>query len=105
MAEKSKVEVFANNIANIHNPQYIAKNVNFEKLLAEVDDALQKTVISDGQLAIDSELISDDRVGKDIALDQEVARITDAELRYQAIAHAIQKKFGLMDLIIGGKSK
>ena len=106
MAERAKVEVSASNIANIHNPQFEAKEVNFEKLLMEMEIAERSS--SDelsSQFTIDSNSIVDNKTGGEINLDQEVSHMTDAELRYQTIAQAIQKKFGLMDLIIGGKNK
>jgi flagellar basal body rod protein FlgB len=102
MAERAKVEVSAANIANIHNPQFEAKEVNFEKLLMEMEIAERSSA---DEFTIDSNSIVDNKTGGEINLDQEVSHMTDAELRYQTIAQAIQKKFGLMDLIIGGKNK
>jgi flagellar basal body rod protein FlgB len=102
MAEKAKVEVSSYNIANIHNPQFERKEVNFEKLLMEIEIAEKS---NSDEFTIDRNSIVDDKVNGEINLDQEIARMADAELRYQAIAQSIQKKFGLMDLIIGGKNK
>jgi flagellar basal-body rod protein FlgB len=106
MAERAKVEVSSSNISNIHNPQFQGKEVNFEKLLTEMESAEKNTTDElQAQLTIDVNSIVDDKVSGEINLGQEVARMTDAELRYQTIAQTIQKKFGLMDLIIGGKNK
>ena len=105
MLEKAKVEVSTMNIASIHNPSYQAKEINFEKMIAEIDSLNNSEDKSNSQFVIDVEAISDDKVDREINLDQEVSRLTDAELRYQTLAQVIQKKFGLMDLIIGGKNK
>ncbi len=106
MAERAKVEVSGFNIANIHNPQFQGKEVNFEKLLAEMEIAERSSTDElKTQFTIDKNSIVDDKISGEINLDQEVARMTDAELRYQTIAQTIQKKFGLMDLVIGGKNK
>jgi flagellar basal-body rod protein FlgB len=107
LAEKARAEVFSSNIANVHNSQYVMKEVNFGKLLNAIEsienNANEPGVNSNS--VIDSNAIVDEKPNSIINLDHEVAGLADAELRYQTIAQAIQKKMGLMDLIIGGKNR
>lgn len=104
--EKAKAEVSSHNIANIHKPGAEAREVNFEKLLTAMQEA-EKIAFSDSSstVSIDTSGFVDKKADGKVNLDQEVSRLTDAEMRYQVIAQTIQKKFGLMDLAIGGKSK
>jgi len=106
MAERAKVAVYSTNIANANNSQYVAKDINFDKLLMEIQIA-QNGSVDDlkSQFVIDEGLIIDDSLDKNVSLDQQVTLMTDAELRYQTIALAIQKKIGLLDLVVGGKNK
>lgn len=104
--EKAKAEVSSHNIANIHKSGVEAREVNFEKLLTAMQEA-EKSVFADSSspASIDTDGFVDKKANGKVNLDQEVSRLTDAEMRYQVIAQTIQKKFGLMDLVIGGKSK
>lgn len=101
MAERTKVEVHASNIANIHNTQYQAKQINFDKLMNAFDEVNNQELA----MTIDIQDVTDEKPSGTINLDQEVAGISASELRYQTIAQAIQRKFGLLDLVIGGKNK
>ena len=105
MAEKAKVEVFASNIANVHNSKYTPKEVNFKKLIDAMESVENTGYLDEAGSTIETELIVDLKPGATINLDDEVAGMTEAELRYQAIAQLMQKKMGLIDLLIGGKNK
>lgn len=101
--EKLKVNVASENIANVNNINYTSKKINFDQLLTVLEgsnslDVSRPIEISDSGLAYED---PDMRT----SLDQEVISLADSEVRYQVIAQSIQKKFGLMDLVIGGKGK
>lgn len=100
--EKLKVGVAAENIANVHNVNYSQKVVNGEEFqsLLQSDSVFRQ----DGGLLkedINSAVYSNNH--SSINLDDEVLSVTNAELRYQAIAQMIQKKFGLIELSMGVK--
>lgn len=105
MAEKAKADVYSNNIANVHNSNYVARQINFRKLLGAMESVGRLGADGESDFVIQPDSIVDKNPGTTINLDHEVAGMAEAELRYQTIAQAIQKKFGLMDLIIGSKSR
>jgi flagellar basal-body rod protein FlgB len=104
--ERTQVSVASENIANINTAGYVSKSVNKAAFL----DLLQSTGSSDTTSDTSmSELgamgfVSEDPT-KEIRLDQEVLDISNAEMKYQAIAQMIKGKFGLLELTIGGKNK
>lgn len=100
--ESIKAYVATQNIANVNTPGYVAKATNFNSLFkANISEHLgsQETITLDDEI---SEHIMD-APGKTISLDSEVVAASDAGLRYQVMADIIQKKFGLLDLVYGGK--
>lgn len=101
--EKFKVNVASENIANVNNASYISKKINFDQLLAFLDDASSQDMSRPIEIP-ESSLVSDNSDVR-TSLDQEVISLTDSEVRYQVVAQSIQKQFGLMDLVIGGKGK
>jgi flagellar basal body rod protein FlgB len=104
--ERTQVSVASENIANISSPGYIAKSVNKTAFL----ELLQSTNAADAMQDVDmveldsNRFISEDPT-KEIRLDREVLDISNAEMRYQAIAQMIKAKLGLLELTIGGKNK
>jgi len=101
--EKLNVGVAAANIANVHNATYSPKIINkleFQSLL-EGDLPLQHEGASLSAGDIDVLITSEEGVA--INLDNEVLSVTNAEMRYQAIAQMIQKKFGILELSMGVK--
>lgn len=99
--ERLKVGVAAENIANVHNVNYLSKGVNrqeFQSLLRGEEVFRHENGLTEADI---ERVIQVD--GKSINLDSEVLSVTDAEIRYQAIAQMIQKKFGLLELSMGVK--
>lgn len=99
--EKVKSYVASENIANVNNPNYSAKSTNFRSLL-DISENLNSQDLNAATLQNNSAYI-EDHPGKKIALDEEVLRVSDAELRFQVISDIIQRKFGMMDLVYGAK--
>lgn len=99
--EKVKSYVASENIANVNNPNYAAKSINFRSLL-DISDNLSNQDLTATRLQNNSAYI-EEHPGKKIALDEEVLRVSDAELRFQVISDIIQRKFGMMDLVHGAK--
>ncbi len=99
--ERLRVSVAAENIANVHNLDYVSKEINKQ----EFKSLLSSDAVSWDNHAEFKEEIGNviDVDGKPINLDGEVLNVSDAEIRYQAIAQMIQKKFGLLELSMGVK--
>lgn len=105
-AERLQVSVAAENIANVNNAGYIPKSVNktsFADLLANMKAGDQSTIYLDPTNELGN--LVEENPAKRIHLDKEVFEITNSEMRYQAIAQMIKSKFGLIELVIGGKGK
>lgn len=101
--ERLKVKVSAENIANVSNSGYVRHVVDFEKILSAFEDVESGSSIDEN--SVDTMKVRDDSYGSAIKLDQEVVDITNAEMRYKAIAQMVQKKFGLLELAMNGGKK
>ncbi|GGY84952.1 hypothetical protein GCM10011613_32540 [Cellvibrio zantedeschiae] len=96
--ESVKAYVATQNIANANSHGYVAKSAHFDSLV-------KADLGSSGTSTLDDEISEHvvDATAKKISLDSEVVAASDAGLRYQVIADVIQKKFGLLELVYGGK--
>jgi flagellar basal body rod protein FlgB len=104
--ERTQVSVASENIANISNTGYIAKSVNKNAFLELLQSTSSTDAVSGDEInELDSHRFISEVPTKEIRLDQEVLDISNAEMRYQAIAQMIKGKFGLLELTIGGKNK
>lgn len=98
--EQIKSYAASQNIANANSPGYTAKSVNTGLLLRNLD----MTDISSLQQQLQKKAdYLQEQPGKKIALDDESLNLSSAELRYQVISQIVQKQFGMMDLVFGGK--
>jgi|GEM_PF-5610415 len=100
--ERIKVEAASENIANINTTGYIAKSVNNSGFLNLVEQFNFSEMAFDSNEIVSDFLVTEDNTKK-IRLDQEVFDISNAEMRYQAIAQMIKEKFGLIELTMGVK--
>lgn len=100
--EQIKSYAASQNIANVNNSSYVAKGVNFNSLLQVCDEAAKNEGLAAEDLQDKSAYIFD-QPNKKISLDEEVLNLSNAELRYQVTSQIIQKKFGIMDLVLGVK--
>lgn len=100
--EQVKSHAASQNIANVNNPNYVTKSVNFNALLDVRNEALKNEGVVTEDLQNKAAYILE-QPNKKISLDEEVLNLSNAELRYQVTAQIIQKKFGIMDLVLGVK--
>lgn len=104
-------EVIANNIANVNTPGYSAKRLSFEEHLAGFSSALQqagnslnnellstriealKAALNDGNTLVVPQ-------NETVELDREMVRLTENNLRYQALLQAGGKRGELLSMAI-----
>jgi len=96
-AEQIKLYAATQNIANVNNPSYVYQAANFKSIMDIGGDTSNLNGVFNSADYMESQR------GEKVSLDKEVLHLTDSELRYQVIAQVIQRKFGMMDLVIGGK--
>lgn len=102
--ERTQVSVASENIANINNAGYVAKSVNKSEFLNLLQSSnFPETAFNSEMNEIENAQFVTENPLKQIRLDQEVFDISNAEMRYQAIAQMIKEKFGLIELTVGGK--
>lgn len=106
--EEARAQVAAKNIAMANVPGARAAHLDISPSLAHL-----RAAITDQQLLAEStelqrqqpiaDLMSqDDSNAKPVSLDTEVAEISSASGRYQALADGLSRQFALMQLAIGG---
>lgn len=105
--EEARAQVAAKNIAMANVPGARAARLDISPSLADL-----RAAITDQQLLAEltetqrqqplTDLISQDGNIKPVALDAEVAEISAASGRYQALADGLSRQFALMQLAIGG---
>ncbi len=104
-------EVIANNIANVNTPGYSAKRLSFEEHLAGFSSALQqagnslnnellstriealKAALNDGNTLVVPQ-------NETVELDREMVRLTENNLRYQALLQAGGKRGEFLSMAI-----
>lgn len=110
-----RAEILANNIANSDTPNYKARDIDFQSMLAGEMDT-QQLQMAQTQSGHNSSVISPDfaselmyRIpnqasvdGNTVDLQEEMARYTENAVDYQASFHFLNKKFkGLTNAIKG----
>ncbi len=97
LAQRQKV--ISNNIANVETPGYQARVVDFESSLIDAladgdpDSATSTISRSTGPTRLN---------GNNVAIDSEMTRLTDTELRHQLSINALNAKYRLLRTAITG---
>jgi len=99
--------VLSDNIANAETPNYIAKEIHFRKILEEAmqdrSPVLIRTTHSRHLSGGDPGAISPESSDQGVFLDQEMARLAENNLMFQAGIQALMSKFeGLKTVIQEG---
>jgi len=112
-------EIISSNIANAETPGYKAKRIDFEKALAraldidemqalEMDDQRHFNVGGGGFDNLSAEVyndpngvVSDD--GNTVNRDDEMARMAENKILYDASVQLLNKKLGLMKYAVGSE--
>ncbi len=109
-------QAISNNIANVDTPGYRAQEVNFEtelrrsigsstgELLTTNARHIGATPGRSGQLGSQAAqaLTSQRRDGNDVDIDQEMVKLAETQMRYQAAASALNTKLASLRNVIRG---
>jgi flagellar basal-body rod protein FlgB len=109
-ATTSRHKILASNIANVDTPGYKAKETSFKEVLTNQSMALKQTSTQHisgtnlskeggGMVAVDRPSSED---GNNVALDMELAKMTENALLYQAGVTLLTKKFQIYKTVIKG---
>jgi flagellar basal-body rod protein FlgB len=103
-------EIIAGNIANLDTPNYTRKEMNFDQILNSFTQGNLQTVslakTEPGHLGGANPgpgLVQE--TGDDVDLDQEIVRMADNQLSYQASTQMLIKKLDMLRSVIDGGSK
>jgi flagellar basal-body rod protein FlgB len=103
-------EIIAGNIANLDTPNYTRKEMNFDQILNSYTQGNLQTVslaqTEPGHLGGNNPgpgLVEE--TGDDVDLDQEIVRMADNQLAYQASTQMLIKKLDMLKSVIDGGSK
>ena len=103
-------EIIAGNIANLDTPNYTRKEMNFENILSSYTRGNLQTVsltqTDPGHLGGANPapaLVGETSEGVD--LDQEIVRMSENQLSYQASTQMLIKKLGMLQSVIDGATK
>ena len=108
----SRQKILSSNIANAETPDYVSKDLPFQKILEQsVENSssirLQKThpmhfpepAAPSGGLVLDTEIESEP-VGEEVNIDQEMAKLAENNLMFQAGIQALMKKLEALKFTI-----
>ena len=103
-AESLRQKTIANNVANLHTPEYRRVDVRFKELLAKALDSskpvdlerLEAEIYQPNQTAVKSN-------GNDVSLEFEVGEMVKNTLRHKAYIRLLQKKYQQIELAINVK--
>ncbi len=102
-------KVRANNIANANTPGYKAKEVDFARILRQEKDkhiVLKKTDPRhmDGVSSLPEDINEAVReTNRPVEIDEEIVKMTEANMAYQTMTHLLANRFQLFSSIIRGR--
>ncbi len=103
-------EVIAGNVANLDTPNYTRKDMNFQNILESYSRGnLQEVALAQtnpGHLrGPDPAMSLAKETGEEVDLDQEMVRMADNQLSYQASIQMLIKKMDTLRTVIEGGQK
>jgi len=103
-------EIIAGNIANLDTPNYTRKEMNFDNILSSYTQGNLQTVsltqTDPGHLEganPGAGLVEE--TADDVDLDQEIVRMSENQLSYQASTQMLIKKLNMLQAVIDGGTK
>jgi len=103
-------EIIAGNIANLDTPNYTRKEMNFDNILSSYTQGNLQTVsltqTDPGHLGganPGAGLVEE--TTDDVDLDQEIVRMSENQLSYQASTQMLIKKLNMLQAVIDGGTK
>ena len=97
-AQQTRLDVTANNIANVNTPGFAAQRVEFEGSLARAIDRSGPSRVSIGATAGEAWMSLN---GNQVSLEAETTTLVKSNLHYEAIVGAVNARFGLLGTAIG----
>lgn len=103
-------QVIAGNIANLDTPQYTRKEMDFDNILSSYTrgnlQAVSLNTTEPGHLGGGNQgTVPVQDTGADVDLDQEIVRMSENQLAYQASVQMLIKKLEQLRTVIDGGTK